>query len=408
MIATAIASQAVPRDVARFKALDSFAQALSTVQTQYVDQVDEKKLLYDAARGMLHNLDPHSTFLPPTRYQQLRQDTEGEYGSVGLVLYPGEIDEARPRVPPYPGIDEVQEGSPAEVAGLQVDDKVTAINGAPTAEVGKELEDAGAAERKLRGASGTRVTVSVIRAGWKEPRTFTLIRAQIKQPSVKHQVLEKGIGYLAITRFSEATSADAAAALASLKQQGALEALVLDLRNDPGGLVDQSILVADQFLDAGTIVSIRGRSGTENQTAHKGGLAIGVPITVLVDQGTASAAEILASALRDNGRAKLVGENTYGKGTVQTFFDLEDGAGLKLTTARYYTPKGNSLESKGLVPDVKVSSFTPEEIVVGAKGGNDGGSGAGQGSGATIKESDDPQLAAAVKLAKQAVRSGSK
>ena len=115
MIATAVASQAVPRDVSRFKALDSFAQALSTVQTSYVDPVDEKKLLYDAARGMLHNLDPHSTFLPPTRYQQLRQDTEGEYGSVGLVLYPGELDDARPRVPPYPGIDEVQEGSPAEV-----------------------------------------------------------------------------------------------------------------------------------------------------------------------------------------------------------------------------------------------------------------------------------------------------
>lgn len=404
ILATAVVSQAVPRDVSRFKALDAFAQALSTVQTSYVDPVEEKKLLYDAARGMLHNLDPHSTFLPPTRYQQLRQDTEGEYGSVGLVLYPGEIDEARPRVPPYPGIDEVQEGSPAEVAGLQVDDKVTSINGAPTAEVGKELEDAGAAERKLRGASGTRVTIGVIRAGWKEPRTFTLIRAQIKQPSVKHRVLEKGIGYLAITRFSEATSADVTVALTQLKQQGALEALVLDLRNDPGGLVDQSILVADQFLDTGTIVQIRGRSGTEKQTAHKGGLAIGVPITVVVDQGTASAAEILAAALRDNGRAKLVGEPTYGKGTVQTFFDLEDGAGLKLTTARYYTPKGNSLESKGLVPDVRVASFTPEEIVV---GGN-GGSGAGPGSGATIKESDDPQLAAAVKLAKQAARGGSK
>ena len=404
VVATALVSQAVPRDVGRFKALDSFAQALSTVQSSYVDSVDEKKLLYDAARGMLHNLDPHSTFLPPTRYQQLRQDTEGEYGSVGLVLFPGEVDDARPRVPPFPGIDEVQEGSPAEVAGLQVDDKITSVDGQPTAEQGKELKDAGAWETRLRGPSGTRVIVGVLRAGWKEPRTFTLIRAQIKQPSVKHSVLEKGIGYLAITRFSEATSADAAAALASLKQQGALDALVLDLRNDPGGLVDQSILVADQFLDGGTIVSIRGRSGTENQAAHKGGLAINVPITILVDQGTASAAEILAAALRDNGRGKLVGEATYGKGTVQTFFDLEDGAGLKLTTARYYTPKGNSLESKGLVPDVKVSSFTPEEIVVG--GGS--GSGAQPGSGATIKESDDPQLAAALKLAKQAARGGSK
>jgi carboxyl-terminal processing protease len=406
VIATAIGAAALPRDVARFKALDAFAQALSTVQTSYVDPVDEKKLLYDAARGMLHNLDPHSTFLPPTRYQHLRQDTEGEFGGIGITLLPGELDDARPRVPPFPTVDEIIEGSPAEVAGLQVDDAITSIDSSPTAEVGREIKEAGAWETKLRGASGTRVTVGVIRVGWKEAKTFTLIRAQTKQPSVKHKVLEKGMGYLAITRFSEATSADAAAALASLKQKGALEVLVLDLRNDPGGLVDQSIMVADQFLDAGTIVSIRGRSSTENQSAHKGGLAVGVPVIVIVDQGTASAAEILAAALRDNGRAKLVGWPTYGKGTVQTFFDLEDGAGLKLTTARYFTPKGNSLESKGLIPDVKVEAFTPEEIVVG--GGS--GSGAGTGNGATINETgnDDPQLLAAVKLARQARQSGSK
>jgi carboxyl-terminal processing protease len=407
VIATGIAAQALPRDVGRFKALDAFAQALATVQTSYVDPVDEKQLLYDAARGMLHNLDPHSTFLPPNRYQQMRQDTEGEFGSVGLTLFPGEVDDARPRVPPYPGVDEILEGSPADVAGLQLDDKITAIDGAPTAEPGRELKDAGAWETRLRGASGTRVTVTVLRTGWKDPRPFVLIRAQVKLPTVRHKVLEKGIGYLAISRFSEATSSDAAVALGQLRQQGALDALVLDLRNDPGGLVDQAVLVADQFLDSGTIVSIRGRKSTEMQNAHKGGLATSVPVIAIVDQGTASAAEILAAALRDHGRAKLVGLPTYGKGTVQTFYDLEDGAGLKLTTARYYTPKGNSLESKGLIPDVKVESFTPDEIIVG--GGN--GSGAGPGVGATINSesaTEDPQLAAAVKLAKQAQRSGSK
>jgi carboxyl-terminal processing protease len=406
LIATAITARALPRDVARFKTLDTFAQALSMVQTSYVDAVDEKRLLYDAARGMLHNLDPHSSFLPPNRYKNLRQDTEGEFGSVGIALFPGEIDEARPRVPPYPSIDEVHEGSPADVAGLQVDDQVTSVDGAPTAEPGRELKDAGAWENKLRGASGTRVTLGILRVGWKEPRTFTLVRAQVKQPTVKQKVLDKGLGYLAITRFSESTSSDVALALGQLRQQAALEALVLDLRNDPGGLVDQAILVADQFLDGGTIVSIRGRSGTETQSAHKGGLATAVPLTILVDQGTASAAEILAAALRDHGRAKLVGLPTYGKGTVQTFFDLADGAGLKLTTARYYTPKGNSLESKGLVPDVKVDAFAPETIVVG--GGN--GSGAAGGTGATINEStsDDPQLSAAVKLARQGLRGSSK
>ncbi|MDX2090298.1 MAG: S41 family peptidase [Kofleriaceae bacterium] len=404
LVATGITARALPKDVARFKTIDSFAQALTMVQTSYVDAVDEKQLLYDAARGMLHNLDPHSSFLPPNRYKNLRQDTEGEFGSVGIALFPGEIDEARPRVPPYPSIDEVHEGSPAEVAGLLVDDKVTSIDGAPTAEPGRELKDAGAWENKLRGASGTRVVLGILRVGWKEPKTYTLVRAQVKQPTVKHRVLDKGLGYLAITRFSESTSADVALALGQLRQLSALESLVLDLRNDPGGLVDQAILVADQFLESGTIVSIRGRSGTETQSAHKGGLATSVPVTILVDQGTASASEILAAALRDHGRAKLVGLPTYGKGTVQTFFDLADGAGLKLTTARYYTPKGNSLESKGLAPDVNVETFAADEIIVGGRGNSSGTSG---GSGATIgaSTSDDPQLAAAVKIARQGLRS---
>jgi carboxyl-terminal processing protease len=402
VVATAVVAGAVPRDVSRFKTLDSFAQALSTVQTNYVDPVDEKKLLYDAARGMLHNLDPHSTFLPPSRYQHLRQDTEGEFGGLGVTLAPGEVDDARPRVPPYPSIDDIVQGSPADVAGLQLDDRVVSIDGAPTAEIGHELQSASVWESKLRGASGTRVTVGIIRVGWKDPKAFVVVRAQVKLPTVRHNVIEKGIGYLAIARFSESTATDATLALTKLRQQNGLDVLVLDLRNDPGGLVDQSIAVADQFLDSGTIVTIRGRRGSvENQAAHKGGVATTVPVIVLVDQGTASAAEILAAALRDHGRAKLVGEATYGKGTVQTFYDLDDGSGLKLTTARYYTPKGNSLESKGIVPDVVVEGFAPVEIVEG--GG--GGSGAGTGSGATIKAtgSDDPQLAAAVKLARQAL-----
>ena len=407
VIATAVVASAVPRaDVTRFKTIDAFAQALATVETNYVDATDEKKLLYDATRGMLHNLDPHSTFLPPSRYQHLRQDTEGEFGGVGITLAPGEVDDARPSVPPYPTIAEVVRGSPADVAGLQLDDSVVAVDGEATAEAGHEKRDAGAWEARLRGPSGTRVTISVVRTGWRDPRPFTIVRAQVKQPTVRHDVLDKGIGYLAITRFSEATGPDVLAALTRLRQQGALGVLILDLRNDPGGLVDQSIAVADQFLDSGTIVTIRGRHGSvETQVAHKGGAAVGVPVIALVDQGTASAAEILAAALHDHGRAKLVGVPTYGKGTVQTFYDLDDGSGLKLTTARYFTPNGNSLESKGITPDVVVESFTPEEIVAG--GGH--GSGASTGNDATIKLSaDDPQLATAVKLARQALPGGSK
>lgn len=409
-VACAVGAQAVPRDIARFKTLDAFAQALATVQQSYVDPVDEKQLVYDATRGMLHNLDQYSTFLPPNRYKNLRQDTEGEFGGVGITLAPGTIDDTRPGMPPYPTIEGIVERSPADMAGLQLDDRVVSIDAAPTAENGKELANATTWEARLRGASGTRTTITVLRAGWKEARPFTLVRAQVKQPSVSHRVLEPRIGYLAIKRFAEATSADTAAGLAQLKQGGALDVLVLDLRGNPGGLVDQSIAVADLFLDSGTIVTIRGRKGSvENQSAHKGGVAIGLPVVVLVDQGTASAAEILAAALRDHGRGKLVGMQTYGKGTVQTFFDLDDGAGLKLTTARYFTPKGNSLESKGLVPDQKVDAFEPEEIV----GGANGGSGAGPGSGATIDETDeaedeDPQLEAAVKLARTYLRNANK
>ncbi|HEY6178384.1 MAG TPA: S41 family peptidase [Kofleriaceae bacterium] len=403
VIASAVIARAVPRaDVARFKSIDAFAQALSTVEANYVDPTDERKLLYDAARGMLHNLDPHSTFLPPSRYQHLRQDTEGEFGGLGVTLSPGEIDEARPSVPPYPTIDTVVRGSPAEVAGLQVDDAVVAIDGEATAEIGHEKRDAGTWENRLRGASGTRVAISVLRTGWREPRTFTIMRAQVKQPTVRIDALDKRIGYLAITRFSEATSSDVISALSKLRQQGALDVLVLDLRNNPGGLVDQSIAVADQFLDSGTIVTIRGRRGSvETQTAHKGGVAVTVPVIALVDQGTASAAEILAAALRDHGHAQLVGAPTYGKGTVQTFYDLDDGSGLKLTTARYYTPGGKSLESNGIVPDVTVEAFAPEEIVAGDRNG----SGASPGNDATIKPTaDDPQLAAAVRLARQALQ----
>ena len=401
LVATAAVALAVPKDVTRFRAFDAFAQSLAVIEANYVDAIDEQAVLRDGIRGMLHNLDVHSTYLPPNRYQKVRQDTEGEFGGVGVVLAPGFVDDARPSVPPYPIVDEVVPGSPADVAGVQLDDRVVSIDGAPTAEAGRELKEAGAWEAKLRGGSGTRVTIAVLRVGWKDPHAFALVRAQVKQPTVHAKVLEPRLGYLQISRFAEATSADVAAALADLRKQGALDALVLDLRDDPGGLVDQAVLVADQFLDDGTIVSIRGRAGSvETQTAHKGGGGVGVPIVALVDAGTASAAEILAAALHDHGRAKLLGLPTYGKGTVQTFYDLDDGSGLKLTTARYYTPKGNSLESKGIVPDVRVDAFTPEEIVAG--GSNTGG--AGSANDVTIKEADDPQLAAAIHLAKQSLQ----
>ncbi len=403
-VAVAAAAFAVPHtDTQRFKALDAFAQTLSAIETSYVDPVDEQQLLYDAQRGMLHNLDPHSTFLPPTRYKRMRQDTEGEFGGTGLTLGPGLLDGTRPSVPPYPIVDEVVPGSPAAMAGLEPDDRIATIDGVATAEVGHELREAGAWEATLRGPSGTRVTLGVIRVGWKEPRPFVVVRAQVKQPSVRARVVEPRIGYLAIARFAEATSTDTLAALRDLKAKGGLDVLVLDLRDDPGGLVDQAVATADLFLDKGTIVSIHGRRGqVETQVAHTGGPAEQIPIIALVDGGTASAAEILAAALRDHGRARLVGLPTYGKGTVQTFFDLDDGSGLKLTTARYYTPEGKSLESKGLVPDQRVEAFAAEEITA----GRPPPTGARPPIDARLTaDAGDPQLAAAVQLARGALRS---
>ncbi|HEY0252756.1 MAG TPA: S41 family peptidase, partial [Kofleriaceae bacterium] len=289
LVGSAAVAFAVPKDTQRWKTFDAFAQSLSVIEANYVDNVDELALLRDAQRGMLHNLDVHSTYLAPNRYQKMRQDTEGEFGGVGLVLAPGFIDDARPSVPPYPIVDEIAENSPATVAGLQLDDRIVSIDGVPTAEVGKELKEAGQWEAKLRGASGTRVQIAVLRVGWKDPKTLTLVRTQVKVASVRSKVLENRIGYVQITRFAEATSNDVATALASLKKQNALGVLVLDLRGDPGGLVDQAVLTADEFLDDGTIVTIRGRKGAvETQSAHKGGPGVGVPIIAIVDGGTAS------------------------------------------------------------------------------------------------------------------------
>ena len=342
-----VAHAVPPGDVARFKTLDTFAQALATAQTSYVDPVDEKTLIYNATRGMLHNLDQYSTFLPPKRYKNLRQDTEGEFGSIGVLLAPGMNDDARPNLPPYPTIDEIVPRSPADMAGLQLDDRVVSIDGQATAEPGKELANATTWEQKLRGASGTRVSLTVQRAGWKDPKPFTLVRAQIKQPSVSHRLIEKGIGYLAIARFSEATSADTAAALAKLRQQHGLGALVLDLRGDPGGLVDQSIAVADLFLDGGTIVTIRGRQARSRpspRTRRTGDR--GAALHPRRSGDRVGSGDPRGSAARSRAREARRSADLR-KGTVQTFFDLADGAGLKLTTARYYRPKGKLVGIKG-------------------------------------------------------------
>lgn len=405
-VATAVGAIASPKKMPdRYASLDAFAQALHRISTEYVEPVDEQKLLWDAARGLTAGLDVHSTFLPPRRYQRVRQDTEGAFGGVGLTLGPGGPDDALPDAAPWPIVDEVVAGSPADRAGLAIDDRIVAVDGRPTTDQGKELHEAGTWEARTRGASGTRVELSVLRPGWTEPRAFSLVREQVKMPSVEHLAVEAKIGYLAIRRFQEATHDDAKAALEALDAAGASDVVILDLRGNPGGLLDQGIRVADLFLEKGVITTIHGRQGAiEQHSAHAAGTWTKPRLIVLVDPQTASAAEILAGALQDHKRATVMGLPTYGKGSVQTFYDLADGSGLKLTTARYLTPSGRSLEGTGITPDVLVDTFEAEVVVAGQPAAEDdaAASGAAPGNDARIREelAEDNQFQAAYQTAR--------
>lgn len=366
--ATAVGAIAAPRRTAatRYRTLDTFAQSLSYVANQYVEPVDETKLLYAAARGMLTSLDNYSAFFSPSEYRRLREDTEGEFPGIGLVLGPGGADDAMPDAKGWPIVDDVLPGSPAEKAGIAIDDRIVAVDGAATvAADGGSLKDERYWDNKLRGNSGTRVKLEYLRPGV-APRAVELVRTQVKVPSVTYESLAPGLGYLAIRRFQEATAADAAAALTDLDRQKSARVIIIDLRTDSGGLLDQAIAIADHFLDKGVIVTIRGRTdAVETHTAHAGGAATAAKILILVNAETASAAEILAGALQDHGRAQVVGMRTYGKGAIQTYFDLVDGSGLKLTTHRYVTPAGHEVEGKGITPDIEVPEFEPELVVAG-------------------------------------------
>lgn len=371
-LATALVAWATPKPEPvkpdpRFASLDAFAQVLHDVSTDYVDPVDEQKLIWAAAQGVTTQLDSHSVFLPPRRYQRLREDTEGAFGGVGLTLGPGAADDEMPDAQPWPIVDEVVPDSPAAKAGLAIDDRIVAIDGEATVKDGKELHDASVWEARTRGASGTRVELNVMHPSDKAPRTISLVREQVKMPSVVSTGIEKGIGYIALSHFQEATHDDTLAALKALDAAGELDVLILDLRDNPGGLLDQGIRVADLFIDSGIIVTIHGRQGAvETHVAHSAGTWTKPKLIVLVNAQTASAAEILAGALQDHQRGTIMGLPTYGKGSVQTFYDLPDGSGLKMTTARYLTPSGRSLEGTGITPDVVVDEFAAEEITAGA------------------------------------------
>jgi carboxyl-terminal processing protease len=341
-----------------YEALKIFSDVLTIIQKNYVEQIDLKSLVYNAIKGMVANLDPHSSFMPPEMYKELQVETKGSFGGLGLEITfkDGFLTVVSPI-----------EDTPADRAGIKPGDKIIKIENEFTKDM--SLMDA---VKKMRGTPGTRVKITIYREGVKDPREYTLTRDIIKIQSVKYKRLDDKLGYIRLAQFQEDTTKELKRALNDLESgKQPLKGLILDLRRDPGGLLDQAVNVSDEFLDSGLIVSTEGR--VENQQmkfyAKKKSGQHKYPLVVLVNSGSASGSEIVAGALQDHGRAIIVGTQTFGKGTVQTIIPLSDGSGLRLTTAKYYTPNHRSIQEKGVTPDiivedkVKTDSASTEKLL---------------------------------------------
>ena len=346
--ARAAESTAAPAtDQDTYKQLDQFMNVFQKVRADYVDKTDDTKLIKGAIDGMLASLDPHSSYMDAHDSQQMKLTTDGNYGGLGLTVQAED------------GVVKVQtptEDTPAYRAGIKSGDYITRINGKLI--YGLSLDEA---VDQMRGAPGTKVTLTIVRPGRDKPFDVMLTRETIVVKSVKYEV-KNHIGIININSFSKQTGADTRAAIAAItKLNGGLPTgYIVDLRDDPGGLLDQAIEVSDAFLDHGEIVSQRGRTkdDIERYYAHPGDDAKGLPIIVLVNAGSASAAEIVAGALQDQRRALVMGERSFGKGSVQTLLPITDDTALRLTTARYYTPSGRSVQEGGIQPDVPVPQLT--------------------------------------------------
>jgi carboxyl-terminal processing protease len=322
--------------------LRTFTEVFSRIKSDYVEPVDDKKLLQDAVQGMLSGLDPHSSYLDPEAFKDLRVGTEGEFGGLGIevTMEDGFVKVVSPI-----------EDTPAAKAGLKTGDLIIRLD--EKAVKGMSLNDA---VKLMRGKPGSDITLTVVREGNPKPLKFTLTRSVIKIQSVKLRMLENGFGYIRITQFQANTGDGLKDGLAKLKLQnkGSLQGLVLDLRNNPGGVLNAAVTVSDAFLTKGLIVYTEGRVADSQfrPNATPADLLSGAPLVVLVNGGSASASEIVAGALQDHKRAIIMGTKTFGKGSVQTIVPMSNGTAIKITTARYFTPSGRSIQATGIVPDV--------------------------------------------------------
>jgi carboxyl-terminal processing protease len=341
----------VPLSKDRYEDLQVFTKVLNLVQQYYVEDVDMKKLVYGGVKGMLRDLDPHTNFLTPSMYKEFESETSGEFGGIGIeiTVQDGNLSIISPI-----------EDTPAWTAGIKAGDRVLEIDGKTTK--GFSLAEAA---QVMRGKKGTKVRLKIMRDGFDQPKIFEIVRTTVKVKSVKYTDLGDGYAYIRLTSFIENSASEVEKALQKhLSANKETRGLIIDLRRNPGGLLDQAVRISDLFLKSGKIVTTMGRGGKERDVveAKDAGTLPEFPVAVLINEYSASASEILAGALQDNHRAVIMGKRSFGKGSVQSVIKLSDGSALKLTIARYYTPSGRSIQAEGIKPDIVIDEIEAENL----------------------------------------------
>jgi len=330
-----------------YKNLELFSNILSILQENYVEEIDTEKVIEGAINGLLLSLDPHSSYLTPQNFQELQDETQGSFTGIGIeiTIKNGKLTVVSPI-----------EDTPAYNAGVMVNDIIVKIDEQWTKDM-SPME----AIKKLRGPKGSEVSITIKREGIDTFKEYSLVRDVIPVHSVRTFMIEEGIAYTRITNFQSHTTEDYIQSIDDLQESGEIKAVILDLRNNPGGLLNQAVSVSDLFLDSGLIVYTKGRTEDQNMVfkARKSTTRYTVPLIVMVNEGSASASEIVAGAIQDHDRGLIVGNKTFGKGSVQTIVPLQDGAGLRMTTARYFTPSGRSIQAKGVDPDIEINYIPP-------------------------------------------------